>query len=218
MCYCVNPHSLVESAADPAFRAALEHAEFLIADGVGVTLAARLRGARIPRITGSDLFEATCRIGAERKLRHFFLGAKNSTLDALCTRTRQRYPEVVIAGCYSPPFAPEFTEEQDLEMVGLINAVRPDVLWVGMTAPKQEKWIDRNRHRLDVRCAAAVGAVFDYYAGTVRRPGPAWRAAGLEWLPRLIREPKRLWRRTVLSAPQFMLMALKYELRTRRSR
>lgn len=114
------------------------------------------------------------------------------------------WPALTIVGTYSPPFRAEFSKAEIAEMIEAINAVRPDVLWVGMTAPKQEEWIHGVIDRLDARFVAAIGAVFDFYAGRVRRSHPVFQSLGLEWLPRLVQEPRRLWRRMFVSAPIFI--------------
>ena len=98
-------------------------------------------------------------------------------------------------------------------MIEAVNTAKPDVLWVGMTAPKQEKWIYQNRDKLDVKFIGAIGAVFDFYAGTVKRPHPIFQKMGLEWLPRLCSEPRRLWRRNFVSNPLFMLRVIKARLK-----
>ena len=105
---------------------------------------------------------------------------------------------------YSPPFKEVFSEEENRAMIEAVNRAGPDVLWVGMTAPKQEKWIYQNKDRLNVKFIGAIGAVFDFYAGTVKRPHPWFLDHGLEWLPRLLGEPRRLWKRMFVSAPLFM--------------
>jgi N-acetylglucosaminyldiphosphoundecaprenol N-acetyl-beta-D-mannosaminyltransferase len=102
-------------------------------------------------------------------------------------------------------------------MISSVNEAKADVLWVGMTAPKQEKWIHLNAASLNVRVIGAIGAVFDYFAGRVRRPGKAWRACGLEWLPRLLQEPRRLWRRNFISSPTFLYLAARERLRSEQS-
>jgi N-acetylglucosaminyldiphosphoundecaprenol N-acetyl-beta-D-mannosaminyltransferase len=122
------------------------------------------------------------------------------------------FPHVEVAGTHSPPFRPEPSRDDTEEMIERVNASGADVLWVGMTAPKQEKWIHDNRHRLDVSFAGPIGAVFDFYAGNVRRAGPAWQRLGLEWLPRLVQEPRRLWRRNLVSTPAFLFRTVRHQL------
>jgi N-acetylglucosaminyldiphosphoundecaprenol N-acetyl-beta-D-mannosaminyltransferase len=118
------------------------------------------------------------------------------------------FPDIEIAGTYSPPYKPEFSTEESQDMVEAVNSAKPDVLWVGMTAPKQEKWIYQNKERLNVSFIGAVGAVFDFYVGSVKRSHPWFLKHGLEWLPRLLQEPRRLWDRTFISAPMFFMRVL----------
>ena len=165
-------------------------------------------------MTGSDVFEGLhARMNARKGMSVFFLGASDVTLAKICARMAQDYPDIRVAGTYSPPFKPEYSAAELDEMITAVNAARPDVLWVGMTAPKQEKWIFQNLHRLDVKFAGAVGAVFDFYVGTVKRSHPAFQELGLEWLPRLLRQPVRLWRRTFVSAPIFVWHVVRQAVR-----
>ena len=117
---------------------------------------------------------------------------------------RKDWPGLRVAGTYAPPFRTWFSETEMDEMIAAVNDARPDVLWVGMTAPKQEQWIARAIDRVDVRFAGAIGAVFDFYIGNVKRAHPVTQRLGLEWLWRLIQDPRRLWRRTLVSAPVFV--------------
>jgi N-acetylglucosaminyldiphosphoundecaprenol N-acetyl-beta-D-mannosaminyltransferase len=204
---CLNPHSYAVASRDTAFRDALLGADWLLPDGVGIVLAARLLGRPLDgRVTGTDLFEELHGRASElkRPLRVYLLGSTDHTLARVSERLVREHPDVQVAGVHSPPFAVSFTPEQDQLMVEAVNRARADVLWVSMTAPKQELWLARNRHRLNVSFAGAVGAVFDFYTGKIPRSHPLARRMGLEWLPRLIREPRRLWRRTFVSAPLFL--------------
>lgn len=215
---CLNPHSYVVARADPRFAEALRGAHWLVPDGIGVVLASRVLGGGLRgRVTGSDVFEGLhARLDEEGGGRVFFLGSTEETLARIRARMAVDHPRVEVVGARSPPFRPAHTAEEVDEMVAAVNAAEADVLWVGMTAPKQEKWLLENRERLAVPFAAAVGAVFDFYAGSVRRTSPAFRRLGLEWLPRLLREPRRLWRRTLVSAPVFALDVLRARLGGRR--
>ena len=203
---CINPHSYVVSARDDLFSRALRDADWLIPDGVGIVLASRFLGGRIEeRVTGSDIFRGVHeRLNRAGGASVFFLGSSEETLAKMRTRMARDFPNVRVAGTYSPPFQPSFSNEDTGKMVAAVNSAAPDVLWVGMTSPKQDVWIHENRHRLNVKFAAAVGAVFDFYAGRVKRSHPLFRRLGLEWLPRLIREPRRLWSRMFVSAPIFL--------------
>lgn len=208
---CWNPHSYAVALHDDAFRSALLHADWLIPDGAGVVLASRMMGGSIrARVTGSDVFEGLHRrMNEARGMSVFFLGTTEQTLATIRQRMARDYPGIRVAGACSPPFKPTYSAEELEVMIQAINEAAPDVLWVGMTAPKQEKWIFENQPRLAVKFAGAVGAVFDFYAGTVARSDPVFQRVGLEWLPRLLREPRRLWRRTFVSAPLFLWHVLK---------
>lgn len=207
----VNPHSLVVSKADGVFRAALHEADLLCPDGAGMLLAAKLLGGDFPeRVAGTELFlglsEHANRVGG---FSYFFLGSSEDVLEKIRLRLAHDFPNITFAGSYSPPFKAEFSAEEQVEMVAAVNEASPTVLWVGMTAPKQEKWIHSNRTSLKVPFAGAIGAVFEFYAGTTKR-APAWaRRIGLEWLIRLLREPRRLWRRNLVSAPVFLVDVFK---------
>lgn len=209
---CLNPHSYVVALNRPKFEIALMSADWLAPDGTGIVIASRILGGQIrKRITGSDFF-----FGLLSKLNKrgghdvFFVGSTEETLAAICERMALDFPNVRVAGTYSPPFRAEFSPIETDEMLKAINQARPDVLWVGMTAPKQELWIHDNLGRLEsVRFVGAIGAVFDFYAGEVKRSHPIFQNIGLEWLPRLLREPKRLWRRTIISAPIFVWHVIK---------
>lgn len=211
---CANPHSLVQARSDPDFAAALREADMLMPDGSGVLLAARVLGRPIPeRVAGFEFFRAVSEYAEQSGgASYFFLGSSQPVLDRIAARLTKDYPSIRMAGTFSPPFRQTFSPEEEAEMIERINRSGADVLWVGMTAPKQEKWIHRNRHRLDVPFCGAIGAVFDFYAGTKRR-APAWVCRlGLEWLPRLVREPRRLWRRNFVSTPLFLGMVLQERL------
>lgn len=203
---CINPHSFVVALREPRFREALGDADWLVPDGAGIIVASRILGAPLPaRVTGSDVFHRVCAgLNARGRGRIFLLGATNATLDAMARRVKADFPAIEVAGAYSPSFSPQFSDAEVTAMVEAVNSAQADVLWVGMTAPKQELWISQVRSRLNVKFAAAVGAVFDYYSGRVKRPGRALQRLGLEWLPRLLQEPRRLWRRTLVSAPVFL--------------
>lgn len=210
---CANPHSLVLARDDAAFRAALLQATHLLPDGIGVVKASRLSAAPIAhRIAGWDFFAALMRTLDQRGgARVFFLGSTPATLQKIAARLEADYPHLTLCGMLSPPFG-EWPEHVDLDLVEAINRARPDLLWVGMTAPRQERWVERSRDRLDVPAIGSIGAVFDFFAGTAPR-APAWaQRAGLEWLHRLVTQPRRMWRRTFLSAPQFLELVLREKL------
>jgi N-acetylglucosaminyldiphosphoundecaprenol N-acetyl-beta-D-mannosaminyltransferase len=205
---------LVIASRDSVFKAALQNADILIPDGAGIVMAARVLHLPIKkRVTGTDFFLALS-YAAENNggLKYFFLGSTVAALDRIEKRLAVDYPSIKICGIYSPPYKEEFDEHDNEVMIDLINKAKPDVLWVGMTAPKQEKWIFKNRDKLSVPFTAAIGAVFDFYAETIKRPSQVWQRLGLEWLGRLIKEPRRLWKRNIVSTPIFAYWIIKEKL------
>jgi N-acetylglucosaminyldiphosphoundecaprenol N-acetyl-beta-D-mannosaminyltransferase len=202
----LNPHSYAVALHRPDFHDALNAADWLIPDGVGVVLASRIMGGTIrQRVSGPDMFYGLHDFMQKAgNYSVFFLGSSEETLAEICLRMSKDWPNIRIAGTCSPPFKPAFTDEDIEQMVQSVNAARPDVLWIGLTAPKQEELVNRILPQLNVRFAGAVGAIFDFYAGRVKRSHPVFRRLGLEWLPRLMQEPRRLWRRMFVSAPVFM--------------
>ena len=211
---CINPHSYAVALEDAKFRDALKDADWLIPDGVGVVFASRLLGGDIrQRVSGPDLFfelhEGLNRVGG---VRVFFLGGTGETLIQIQKRMAVDYPNIELVGVYSPPFKENYSSDEMEEMISAVNDTNADILWVGLTAPKQEKWIYENKSKLNVRFVGAIGAVFDFYAGTVKRSPLIFRKLGLEWLPRLVQQPRRLWRRMFVSAPIFVWHVLKFRL------
>ena len=209
---CANPHSLVVAETDSLFREAIQTADLLVPDGVGILLASKILGGRIQeRVTGSDIFyglSETLNSKSKGKFSYFFLGSTEENLAKIKDKMGTDFPNIKFAGAYSPPFKPEFSEDDNRLMIKAINTAKPDVLWVGMTAPKQEKWIYKNKDNLDAKFIGAVGAVFDFYAGKVKRSHPTFQKLGLEWLPRLFREPGRLWRRNLISHSKFVAIVV----------
>lgn len=212
---CANPHSLVVASRDGRFKKALQEAAILVPDGSGIVLAAKmLRRRELEKVAGYDFFLGVCK-QAEKlgKVRFFFLGSSDNVLGLIRTRLNQEFPNIEVCGTYSPPFKDKFSEQDNRAMLDAINSACPDVLWVGMTAPKQEKWLLDNRAALNVPFAAAIGAVFDFYAETKQRSSDFWIKLGLEWLPRFFKEPKRLWERNLKSTPIFLWWIIREKIR-----
>lgn len=200
----INPHSYVVAKGDLGFREALKNSDILLPDGIGIVYAARyLKGKDINRVTGFDIFITLMKKLNKDSKTCFFLGASELTLSLIKTKISKEYPNVKV-GTFSPPYKDSFSEDENIKMIKEIKKVNPDVLFVGMTAPKQEKWVYANKEKLNVDIICSIGAVFDFYAGTFKRSNKIWITLGLEWLPRLIRNPKRLWKRTFISAPIFL--------------
>jgi N-acetylglucosaminyldiphosphoundecaprenol N-acetyl-beta-D-mannosaminyltransferase len=208
----INPHSYCVAKKDMAFKEALQQSDFLLPDGVGIVMAARvLKGEKIQKIAGYDLFLKLMEQLNEINGTCFFLGAAPATLTEIQERAAKEYPNVKVYS-YSPPYKQIFTKEDSSLMCDAVNAVSPDVLFVGMTAPKQEKWVHQNRANLNAMIIGSIGAVFDFYAGTVKRPSKFWIKLGLEWLPRFLKEPSRLAERNLVSTPTFIIEIFKYKL------
>ncbi|TQV77036.1 WecB/TagA/CpsF family glycosyltransferase [Aliikangiella marina] len=200
----INPHSYIEQKSDKDFRDALLKSDVLIPDGSGIVFAARyLKGVRISKIAGYELFTETMKLLNQNKGKVLFLGSSHNTLAKIKERASKDFENVDVY-THSPPFKPAFTEDDYAEFVRIINEFSPDVLFVGLTAPKQEKLIESIRNRIDVKFSSGIGAVFDFYAGTINRPSSIWIKLHLEWFVRLIGEPKRLWRRNFISTPLFL--------------
>jgi N-acetylglucosaminyldiphosphoundecaprenol N-acetyl-beta-D-mannosaminyltransferase len=198
----VNVH-LVESARRSAgVRTALRDASLNLPDGAPVAwLAGRITRSRVARVTGSDLFAALCASGSRR---HFLLGSTPETLQRLVAAVQREYPGARICGVASPPFGP-LGERESAELAQLVNDARPDIVWVGLGAPRQELWMRENRWRLRAPALIGVGAVFDFASGAKRR-APRWlQDAGLEWAYRLATEPRRLWRRYLVTNTSFLV-------------
>jgi N-acetylglucosaminyldiphosphoundecaprenol N-acetyl-beta-D-mannosaminyltransferase len=207
---CANPHSFEVAEKDQEFDCAIKKADLVVPDGIGLIIGSKiLRGAIHERVTGSDIFEGV-NIELNKRGGHsaFFLGSTQDNLEKMKGRMESDFPNIRVVGTFSPSFKEEFSHEENLLMIETINHAKPDVLWVGMTAPKQEKWIYENRDKLDVKLLGPVGAVFDFYTGKVKRPSPFFQEIGFEWLPRFLREPRRLWRRNLVSNPKFLLRVI----------
>jgi N-acetylglucosaminyldiphosphoundecaprenol N-acetyl-beta-D-mannosaminyltransferase len=207
----LNPHSVVIAEHEPAFRSAIVNADGVFCDGVGLSMAALLLNRRrVVRVYGFEFFSALSRELSARKMgRVFFLGGTEGVLDQLMRRYRADFPGVAAVGGFAPPFKIAFGDADIEEMARRVVAFDPEVLWVGLGSPKQEKVLLELMRRCDVRCAAAVGAVFDFYTDRIPH-APAWiRRAGLQWVHRLILEPRRLWKRTLVSSPMFLWLVFR---------
>lgn len=201
-------HGIMEAHRDPEFKAILNSAALLAPDGVLALVVARLYGYRIKKKdTGPELLWRFSDVANRKGYRYFFYGDTQDTLDLLSTKLTQQFPDVTIAGSYSPPFR-SLTPEEDEAIVQAINLAQPHILWVGLGMPKQERWIYEHRHKLRVPVVVGAGASFKFMSGSVTR-APAWlRNSGFEWLWRLVQEPKRVWRRVFIDAPQFLGLML----------
>jgi len=191
----INPTCFSIAKKDKLYKDALISSDILLPDGIGIVLAARLLfNKKIKRITGADIHKYLLENAHNKNQRVFYLGATNEVIKKIQNRLDIEYPQI-ISGSYSPPFRKEFSEAENNAMVKAVNSFKPNILFVGMTAPKQEKWVFRNKELLDTKIIASVGAVFDFYSGTVKRPSQFWRTIHLEGIIRTIRDPKRQWKK-----------------------
>lgn len=203
----INAHSYNTALKDPLFAEALMKGDVLIPDGASIVMACRKLKAKsqpLERIAGWDLFSFEMEKLNKRGGKCFFMGSSEKVLDLIRQRVAVDYPNIQVE-TYSPPYKLEFSKEDNESIIEAINQADPDLLWIGMTAPKQEKWTYTHWKELNVHChVGTIGAVFDFYAGTVKRAPLWWQEHGLEWLYRLIKEPRRMWRRYVLGNVLFL--------------
>lgn len=227
----INAHSFNTAKKDKLFAEALTNGDVLIPDGVSIVKACKWIKAKSQpkeRVVGWNLFEfemnklEQCGVRSEefgvrseecgvdnsklcgRQLTVMFMGSSQRVLDLIVKRAAVDYPHLRVV-TYSPPYKPEFSDEDNKAIIDAINAANPDLLWIGMTAPKQEKWTYSHWKELDIHChVGTIGAVFDFFAGTVERAPMWWQEHGLEWLYRLLKEPKRMWRRYIIGNALFL--------------
>ncbi len=212
----INQYSFCLAEREPEFKRALLQSEVLLPDGVGILAAVKLQsGQTIKKISGSSLHTYLLNKLNQEYGSCFYLGASEQTLKKIKARLALEYPNIRV-GTYSPPFKAVFSEEDNAGMVAAVNRFSPDALFVGMTAPKQEKWAIAHKKELDARIISSVGAVFDFYAGTTNRPGDLWISLGFEWFGRLINEPRRMWKRYLYYGPVFIYKVLKYKAKSMR--
>lgn len=205
----LNPHSYVEQKGDIQFSKALYSSDILIPDGSGIVLAAKyINNHVIEKIAGYDLFIETMNQLNLKRGKVFFLGSHDFVLEKIIEKLRDEFPCVEVEA-FSPAFKSEFSTSDYALFSQKINSFSPNVVFVGLTAPKQEKLISYIKDYTNVDFLSGIGAVFDFYAGTVQRPSNVWISLHLEWFPRLLKEPKRLWKRNFVSTPVFLFDMLK---------
>jgi N-acetylglucosaminyldiphosphoundecaprenol N-acetyl-beta-D-mannosaminyltransferase len=204
---CVTDvHTIIEAQSDRAFRKILNGSIMTTPDGMPLVWVGKIQGhKRIRRVYGPDYLLEMCRVSVERGYRHFFFGGKPGVTERLVFELSKRFPGLQIAGTYAPPFRPlNPNEEQELETI--VARTKPDIFWVGLGSPKQERFMAQYCERLEAKLMVGVGAAFDIHSGNVQE-APKWlKSAGLQWLHRLIQEPRRLWRRYLNCVPNFIWM------------
>lgn len=213
----INAHSYNTARKDSLFAEALTNGDVLLPDGVSIVMACKwIKAKSLPkeRIAGWDLFafemeklereSEELRTKSEESKIVMFMGSSQKVLDLIVKRAAEVYPHLKVV-TYSPPYKPEFSDEDNKAIIDAIHAANPDLLWIGMTAPKQEKWTYSHWEELNIHChVGSIGAVFDFFAGTMKRAPMWWQEHGLEWLYRLLKEPKRMWRRYIIGNTLFL--------------
>lgn len=203
----INAHSYNTALKDQLFAKSLQHGDALIPDGISIVKACKWLNAKsqpTERIAGWDLFELEMNKLNQKGGKCFFMGSSEKVLALIKEKAKIVYPNILIES-YSPPYKPEFSDEDNRKIIEIINQANPDLLWIGMTAPKQEKWTYSHWNELNIHCHVGnIGAVFDFFAGTIERAPIWWQKHGLEWLYRLIKEPKRMWKRYIIGNILFL--------------
>lgn len=213
----INAHSYNTARKDSLFAEALTNGDVLLPDGVSIVKACKwIKAKSLPkeRIAGWDLFvfemeklereSEELRTKSEESKIVMFMGSSQKVLDLIVKRAAEVYPHLKVV-TYSPPYKTEFSDEDNKAIIDAIHAANPDLLWIGMTAPKQEKWTYSHWKELNIHChVGSIGAVFDFFAGTMKRAPMWWQEHGLEWLYRLLKEPKRMWRRYIIGNTLFL--------------
>lgn len=205
----LNAHSYNIARQNESFAKALQRSDVLLPDGISIVWAKRfLYGTQLKKIAGANLFAYEMQRLHNNHGKCLFLGSSEQTLQLIKTKAGKEYPNV-LAHTYSPPYKELFSEEDNRQMIEAVNSLQPDVIFIGMTAPKQELWAYEQFAKLNAKHICCIGAVFDFYAGTIKR-APNWMISlGLEWLYRLLAEPKRLWKRYLIGNFKFIYFILK---------
>ncbi len=205
-------HGVMESQRDENLRRTHNSAGLVTPDGMPLVWLARFRGLRhVERVYGPDLMLTLCKRSVSKGYRHFLYGGADGVPEQLANNLRGRFPELRIVGAYSPPFR-VLTDEEDERVVRMINKTNPDIVWVGLSTPKQERWMEGHVHRLTAPVLIGVGAAFDFHSGR-KKQAPRWmQRGGLEWLFRLATEPRRLGCRYLVNNPLFVLLVLQQVL------
>jgi N-acetylglucosaminyldiphosphoundecaprenol N-acetyl-beta-D-mannosaminyltransferase len=206
---CVRDvHGIMQAQRDAELRKIHEDAAMVTPDGMPLVWLSRLHADEsVGRVCGSDLVDTLCAASVKEGLAHYFYGGKPGVAELMATRLQAKYPGLNVAGAFCPPFG-TLSSDEDAAITETIRTARPHIVWVGLSSPKQEYWMRDHVGRIPGATLIGVGAAFDFHTGAVAR-APVWmQTRGLEWLHRLYSEPKRLWRRYIVLAPQFALRAL----------
>ena len=201
-------HTMLECVDDSRMADIVNRAGLATPDGKPLAWIGRMKGYQVKQTCGPELLPALCDFGRAKGYRHFFYGATDAVLAKMADNLKQRFPDLIIAGTYSPPFRSLSDEEKQAD-IERINSAEPDILWCGLGTPKQDFWVAEHCGKLTAPVLIPVGAAFNFHAGEIKR-APKWMiACGLEWLYRLLVEPRRLWRRYLIGNIRFVWLCLK---------
>jgi len=201
----ISAHSFVCAQDDKIFRTTLEKSDFLIPDGVGVTLALKFfKNLNVKKFSGWDVHSFYLNEANEKSLKVFYMGASKKTLSKIEEKISLKFPNIKVE-TYSPPFKDILSKDDNKIIIQKINSFKPNILFVGMTAPKQEKWVFENINYISCNVVCSIGAVFEFFAETQKRAGKIWIYFHLEWLERFFNNPKKMYSRIFISIPRYML-------------
>lgn len=208
--YFINANNYVEAYYSPKYLRILKKADYVFGDGIGIRMATLIFGEKlIDNINGTDLFIPLCEYCCDKKISLFLLGGKSGVTDKMYATLMQKYPSLIIAGMHHGYFDIQIETEN---IIKEINNAKPNILLVGFGTPLQEYWIEEHLNMIDCNIAIGVGGLFDFYSGNIKRAPKMFRSVGLEWLFRLLQEPRRLWKRYLLGIPKFILIILRQKM------
>lgn len=201
-------HGVMEAHRDSNFKKILNSADLFVPDGISLVWIARCRGFPLKkRVSGTDLMEEFFRVANQKGYSSFFYGDSEETLNLLKKKILTNFPNLKISGFFSPPFR-SLTKREDEEIIEKINQAKPDILWVALGLPQQERWIFKHKEKLNIPVVIGVGAAFKFFSGKIKR-APTWLGdLGFEWLWRFFQEPRRIWRRVLIDIPMFIFLVL----------
>ena len=204
-----NAYSVVLAHKNKKFAEVCELADIAFADGIPVVWASKLLGDKIPeRVAGPDFMWSFSKVCSDKNYKVFLMGSEEPFLSKLKQNLENHFPGIDIVGVYSPPYG-EWSDKENKKIVSIINKSNADILWVGVSSPKQDIWISRNKKILECKVAIGVGAAFDFHSGRVER-APIWvQKLGFEWLFRFTQDPRRLWKRYIIGNLQFIIIIIK---------
>jgi len=209
----INQYSYCIAEEDSLFKKVLVESDILLPDGVGIVAGIKLlNNQKVKKIAGADIHQFLLKDLNIKNGKCFYLGASENTLSKIQERIAKEFPNIEVA-TFSPPYKNDFSDIDNQTMINQVNDFKPDVLFIGMTAPKQEKWAYQHKESLDVKIICSIGAVFDFYAGTVKRPHKFWINLGLEWFIRLLKEPRRMSKRYLYYGPVFIKLIIAQKMK-----